>query len=29
MLGLRLDVLVEYWPLFVEGMQITLILTVG
>ena len=29
MFGLRLDVLMEYWPLFIEGAQITLELTVG
>ena len=27
--GFRLDVLAEYWPLFVEGAEITIELTVG
>ena len=27
--GFRLDVLAEYWPLFVEGAEITIELTIG
>ncbi|MBR5458702.1 MAG: ABC transporter permease subunit, partial [Burkholderiaceae bacterium] len=27
--GLRLDVLAEYWPLFVEGATMTIQLTIG